>query len=228
MNRLADVLLLRMLPHRDRRAILLGLAVLLPVLLYVAAVRPYRAALADVRDRIAAERALLEREETLVAHAGTLPPTVAALQERAAGAERRLVSAANVPLAEAEVTGFLEELAQLSRVLLQELRGVESRRGGARSSARASRDQAENVGALRAIRLSVRGESDLEGVLTFLSRLENSPLLLRIAELSIEPQFEGTARTGDRRPSGVVTFALIVEAFAPPDIERAAAEEVSP
>jgi hypothetical protein len=225
MNRLADVLLLRMLPHRDRRAILLGLAVLLPVLLYVAAVRPYRAALADVRDRIAAERALLEREETLVAHAGTLPPTVAALQERAAGAERRLVSAANVPLAEAEVTGFLEELAQLSRVLLQELRGVESRRGGAR----ASRDQAENVGALRAIRLSVRGESDLEGVLTFLSRLENSPLLLRIAELSIEPQFEGTARTGDRRPSGVVTFALTVEAFAPPDIERAAAAgEVSP
>jgi hypothetical protein len=225
MNRLADVLLLRMLPHRDRRAILLGLAVLLPVLLYVAAVRPYRAALADVRDRIAAEQALLEREETLVAHAGTLPPTVAALQERAAGAERRLVSAANVPLAEAEITGFLEELAQLSRVLLQELRGVESRRGGAR----ASRDQAENVGALRAIRLSVRGESDLEGVLTFLSRLENSPLLLRIAELSIEPQFEGTARTGDRRPSGVVTFALTVEAFAPPDIERAAAAgEVSP
>jgi hypothetical protein len=211
MNRLMDLLTLRMLNERDRRAILLGMAVLLPALLYMAAVRPYRAALGEVRERTAAERALLEREEALLAQSETLPGGLGVVQQRAERASLRLVNAANVPLAEAEVTGFLEELAQLSRVLLQDMRGVEPRRG-----------ERPLPGALRPIRLSIRGESDFEGVVTFLQRLETSPLLLRVVELSIEPQYEGNARGGDRRASGVVTFAMILEAFAAPDIERGA------
>jgi hypothetical protein len=73
----------------------------------------------------------------------------------------------------------------------------------------------------------VRGESDLEGVLTFLQRVENSPLLLRVAELSIEPQTAGKGE--DRNPTGVVQFTMIVEAYVPSDVERAETrEEVSP
>lgn len=216
MKRIGDVLLLRSLAERDRRAVLLGLLVVLPALLWVAAVKPYRAALADLRDRTAAERALFAREEALLAHAERLPGGLTRSEERAQRASRRLIDAANVPLAEAELTGFLEELAQLSRVLLQDMRAVDLRRGELPAAA-----------ALRPIRLSVRGESDFEGVLTFLQRLENSPLLLRVAELSLEPQYDGSARGGDRRATGVVTFAIIVEAFAPADIERLAAEEMS-
>lgn len=216
MNRIVDVLLLRTLADRDRRAVLLGLAVLLPALLYTAAWKPYRAALEDTREQVATERALLVREQELVAHGSALPASIRTLEDRAGRASRRLVTAANVPLAEAEVTGFLEELAQLSRVLLQEMRGVEPRRGEAA------------VEGLRPIRLAVRGESDLEGVLAFLHRVESSPLLMRVLELSIEPQYEGSTRAGDRRASGVVAVAMIIEAYAPPDIDRIATTGESP
>jgi hypothetical protein len=205
---LLDLVLLRRLAPGDRRAILLGLAVLVPALLFVTVVRPYRAALLEVRERTAQERSLLQREQALLAEGAALPGSAAAAERRAQRAAGRLVRAANVPLAEAEVTGFLESVAGLSNVLLQELRGIETRRG-----------EPVGTGNLRPIRLSLRGESDLEGVLTFLHRIETSPLFMRVVELSLEPQYEGSARTGDRRTTGVLTFALIVEAFAPSDIE---------
>ena len=63
------LLTLRVLASRDRRAVLLGLAVTLPVLLFVGAVKPYFAALNETRDRIAAERRLLESELDLRAGA---------------------------------------------------------------------------------------------------------------------------------------------------------------
>jgi hypothetical protein len=214
MTELRDTLLLRNLASRDRRAVLLGAAILVPALLWVAVVRPYRAALEDMRERAAAEQALLARERALIA-----TNAVAGTTYEAERATLRLVSAANVPLAEAEVTTFLQELARLSRVLLQELRGVDPR-----ISAAARRAQPDAPQELRVIRLSLRGESDFEGVLTFLQRIESSPLLMRVTELSIEPVREG-GRGGERRADGAVTFSLQLEAFAAPDIEDAPTAE---
>jgi len=220
MNRIVDVLTLRTLADRDRRAVMIGLLVLLPALLWIVAVRPYRAALADMKERLAAEQGLLQREEALLAQAATIPGEVAATSARAQRAALRLVRASNVPLAEAELTAYLEEIASLSRVLLQEMRGIAPRRGAARD------DELRNV---RTLRLSVRGESDLEGVLTFLQRIEQNPVLLKVSELSIEPQFEGSEREGDRMPTGVVQFTLVVEAYVPADAEQPVdPQEVSP
>jgi hypothetical protein len=193
---------------RDRRAIMLGLAVLVPALLFVAVVRPYRAALSDIRDRTASELALLQREEALLAMAESLPDNVHAMEDRARRTTNRLVRAANVPLAEAEITSMLETIASLSRVLLQEMGGVDIPR---RSS------NVDSTSAIRALRLSVRGESDLEGVLTFLQRIESNPLLLRIVELTIEPNYEGDR--DERVATGVVQFTMAVEAYAPADID---------
>ena len=209
MSRPLDALLMRNMAARDRRAVLLGLAVLLPALLWIVALRPYRAALLDLRERTASERALLEREEALLARAGVMPGAAAASAERAERAALRLVRAPNVPLAEAELTAFLEEIATLSRVLLQEMRSVQPRRG---------RDEPV-AGTVRPLRLSVRGESDLEGVLTFLQRIEHNPMLLAITELSIEPQYEGSARNGDRTATGIVQFTFVVEAWLPTDAD---------
>lgn len=206
LTRLRDVLLLRTISGRDRRAVVIGLAVLLPALLWVSAVRPYRAAMSSLNDRVETERALLEREEALIAAAPDLPGLAGQARERSARATERLVSAANMPLAEAEVTAFLQDVALLSRVLLQEVRSVEPPRG-----------EEEPTGALRPLRLAVRGESDLEGVLTFLQRLETSPLLLRIAELSIEPSVQ---RGEEARADGAVRIDIILHAFVPAAIER--------
>ena len=193
---------------RDRRAIMRGLAVLVLALLFVAVVKPYRAALSDIRDRTASELALLQREEALLAMAESLPENVHDMEDRARRTTNRLVRAANVPLAEAEITSMLESIASLSRVLLQEMGGVDIPR---RSS------NVDSTAAIRALRLSVRGESDLEGVLTFLQRIESNPLLLRIVELTIEPNYEGDRDA--RVATGVVQFTIVVEAYAPADID---------
>jgi hypothetical protein len=223
MNSVAELrerLRLDRLAPRDRRAVLLGLAVLLPALLYGAAVRPWYHAVAELRDRSAAERALLERELALLAGAPMMPAVLERASDAATRAELRLVRAANVPLAEAELIQYLESVASISRVLLQELRGVEPARGAA-----------EPLPGMRPIRLAVRGESDLEGVVTFLSRVEESPLLLRVAGLSIEPVTErapaegrGNARGNPRAapaPTGVIRFGLVIEGYAPPESRTA-------
>jgi hypothetical protein len=204
---------------RDRRAILLGLAVLLPAFLWILAVRPYRAALAETRDVLDTERALLAREEALLASAPMLPAALATAEAAVSRAELRLVRAPNAPLGEAEVTSYLQDIAGLSRVLLQEMRGLETD---------PDVEQPEDVAAFR---LAVRGESDLQGVMTFLHRVEESPLLLRVVEVSMEPVIE-RPRSSRRRNNdddddddeesneptvtGVVAFALVVEAYTPP------------
>ena len=199
---------LRSMDPRDRRAVLLGVAVLAPALLFFAVVRPYRAALTDIRDRTASELALLQREEALLALAGSLPDNVQEREDRARRTNNRLVRAANIPLAEAEITSMLESIAALSRVLLQEMGGVDIPRG---------RGAVDSTSSIRPLRLSVRGESDLEGVLTFLQRIESNPLLLRIVELTIEPNYEGDR--DERVATGVVQFTIVVEAYAPADID---------
>ncbi|MGH7503326.1 MAG: hypothetical protein ACREL7_16490 [Longimicrobiales bacterium] len=199
------------LSARDRRALRFGLAVVVPALFWVFMAKPYINALADVRDRLSAERGLLAREEELLAAAPSLPDEIIAAEVEAVRANDRLVVAANPPLAEARITEWLEQIAGLSRVLLLEM-----------SAEDVAREEIE-PGALEPIRLIVNGESDLEGVMTFLLRVEESPLLLRVRELLVEPQVErprSSRRRDDDEPvepglTGVVRFTLVVEAYAP-------------
>ena len=73
---------------------------------------------------------------------------------------------------------------------------------------------------LSVVRLHLRGESDLEGVLTFLDQLEKSDLLLRIRGLALEPEVSRSGSdeegqgSGDPVPTGVVGFQMIVDGFA--------------
>jgi hypothetical protein len=197
---------------RDRRAITLGALVLLPGLLYVVAVKPYFALLAETKDRTAAERRLLARELDLIAQKTSLPATLVQARRKAELAELSLVQAQNPTMAEAELTELLEKVAGLSRVLLKEVRSVPTPRGHV---------DPEGV---QTVRLAVRGESDLEGVLKYLKRIEESTTTLKVHELSLEPappQRAEPAQRGrpPRRPlnadAGVLQFTIVVEAFAP-------------
>lgn len=188
------------MPARDRRAISTGLLVLAPFVLFFGIVRPYRTSLAELHRRADSERALLAREEGLLALGPSLPRLAEAARERAKRGDMRLVRGANRALEEAELTSYLERTAALSRVLLQESRGIEPPRG------------TDTMGVVRSIRLAVRGESDLTGALTYLQRLEASPLLLHIAEISMEPvPSKGTPDV----QAGSVKFAFVLEAYAP-------------
>lgn len=215
--------------ERDRRAILFLAAVVVPVLLWIGVVRPYRGALEDLRTRVETERSLLQREQALIAMGHTLPDSLKAARSHIRKAEMSLVYAPNLPLAEAELTTYLEEVATQSRVLLQEMTGVDLVRGEVPPDG------------VSPIRLAVRGESDLTGVLTFLRRVEEGPLLIRIRELEIQRAPEQQAQQQGRggrgrgqqaapRNRGAVTFAFVAEAYAPREEgnSTSAPEEVSP
>ena len=197
---------------RDRRAILIGLAIVGPAVLYVAAVRPYRAALTELRAQTAAQRGLLQRELGLLASANTMPAALNDARTQAFRAEARLIRAANQPLAEAQLTNYVEEQAGASRVLLQELRSVQLTR----------RDQAPE--GLRLIRVSLTGESDLEGVVRFLHKLETGTTLISIKQLTLErverresaerPRNSRTRASRPLNPEGVMQFSAVVETYA--------------
>lgn len=202
-------LLLNGMASRDRRAVLLGLGILLPAMAYVLGVKPYRAALEGVRDRVIAEQELLSRELALLSDGPTLPGELQQAEAQAAVFEDRMVRAASGVLAESELTDFLEGSAFRSRVLLEEIRGGELGRGE------------EPPPGLSVVRLHLRGESDLEGVLTFLDEIEKSRLFLRVRGLALEPEVSRpnsdnneNNQTGAPVPTGVVEFQLIVDGFA--------------
>jgi len=201
------------LAPRDRRAVLLGLAAAVPILGYAFLVRPYRGAMADVRERVAVERDLLARELALLAAAPWLPDSMARALDETREVEARLLQAPSLVLAEAELTDFLETAALRNRVLLEEIRSGELARGE------------EPPPGLQVVRLHLRGESDLEGILDFLADLEGSRLLLRIRGLALDPVVarsgggEGEAQARGSVPTGVVTVQLIVDGFSAPILE---------
>ena len=206
----------RGLSSRDRRALMVGAVVLVPALLWVAVVRPYRNLLADYSDRLATEQALLERERGLMREVPTLPDRLAEARSQLTRWNARFVQSANPALAEAEVTSLMESIARESRVLLQEVDALTL-----------PPDVVAPKGLLP-FRLSVRGESDFEGVLRFLHGVEQDALLLRIVGLSMEPVpvviggggggRGGNAGRGGGPPPvqpGAMTFVVIVEAYVP-------------
>ncbi len=204
-------LLLSGLAPRDRRAIVLGLSVILPALGYVLGFRPFRTALAEAEDRVSAERELLARELGLLESRETLLESLQRMEAEAIEAERAMLRASSPVLAEEVLTDLLESLAYRNRVFLEELRTGELGRGE------------DPPAGLSLIRLHLRGESDLQGVLSFLSDVEKSRLLLRVRGLALEPELsrpgpdaEG-GRGQDALPTGVVTFQLIVDGYARSD-----------
>jgi len=212
------------LSPRDRRAIRLGLLVLAPVVLWTGVVRPYRRSLDETRDRLETERGLLARERALIVAATTLPDALRDAGAEAEATRGRMIDGLDPALAEEKLTGELERLAAQSRVLLQEMRGVEPPRTAAVTPG------------IHPIRLAVQGQSDMNGVTAFLQRVEESRLLLRIRELSIQPVIERPATNQRGRsqdppapavPTGVLEFAVIIEAYATPAsiAERVASEE---
>jgi hypothetical protein len=205
---------LRGLPARDLRALVIGATLLAPMLLWAGVVRPYRSALADFQDRLAAERSLLEREKAILGEAPRLPGRLEEARVALERWEEGLVHSPNPALAEAEVSALLESIARDSRVLLQEARAM------------ALPPDAPQPEGLTPFRLSVRGESDFEGVLAFLDGMEREPLLLRIVGLSVEPVARGGGGGrggGAAVQPGTMTFVVIVEAFVPDDAAGAGA-----
>ncbi len=211
---------LRALDHLapgDRRAILLGLGVMVSAVVIIFGVRPSYRALTDARERLAVEREVLVREIQLLESAAVLPKHIEEALRKTAAVDLRLLEAPSRILAEGQLTDLLESSAVLSRVLLREIESIAPARG------------TEPPPGTEALRLSVSGESDLEGVLTFLDALESGLLLIRVTGLALEPVLARPETNGDSQsepiPTGVVEFQLIIESYLKTD---GAAAETQP
>jgi hypothetical protein len=156
---------------RDRRAVLLGAAVLAPAFAWTFAAAPYLAAVRDAGDRLAVERRLLGGELELLASAESYPDAFDAGAERLLAAAPRLMGGDDEGAAAAALAGYVRRLAQT---------------GGA-SLARVEPAAASDAGGgVRALPVGVTGETDLEGLLTFLQLLESGPKLVHIRDLRLE------------------------------------------
>lgn len=158
------------LSARDRRALLLGSLLLIPGLFWILAARPYMRSLDDVSERLTAERDLLARESGVLAVADRYPGEIEGGAERLLEAASRLFGGASSGVASAHLARYLQEMAQGGPALLTRLEPVAEEPAGK---------------GLLALPLHVRGETDLEGLLTLLHSLESGPKLVRVDDLKI-------------------------------------------
>jgi hypothetical protein len=187
------------LSPRDRRALLVGLGILLPALLVPLALRPFQRALTTARAQLETERDLLVRERRVLAGAAELPPQLQRTTELLALEAPRLFRAPDEVSATAALSGYVAERAHGHRVLLQQ----------AETGAPHPVAGAEGVTGLT---VTLRGVGDLEGILGFLHALEEGPRLVRVERLAIErSQRMGPAATDDEE---VLSVAALVRGYS--------------
>lgn len=181
------------LSARDRRAVRWGVLVLAPGLLWVYAVSPFLGAVEERRSQLEARTTQLEAERDLLAAREVYPERVRQAAERLQEAAPALLDSRSRGVATAELTQFVEDRAASARVRL-----VATEPGAARRVDRR----------LLAVPMTVEGESDLEGVLTFLDALENGPKLLTVEDLRLRRR-SGATRLRDRGMEVLVVRATL-------------------
>lgn len=179
---------------RDRRAVILGTIVLLPGLLWIWAVLPYRAALSDVRDQLATERATLARELAAIETA-RLNPRLQHIADSAMRAMRpRLFEGRDNDMASAELVSYLGNVAHRTRLWLKDA---------------TTRPATQTPDGVRTLRVEIRGESDLLGTLMFLQALERGDKLVRVDRLDISRSPRADPKEGE-----TLSIAATVSGFA--------------
>jgi hypothetical protein len=155
---------------KDRRAIILGLGIVLPALIFIWGVRPYRAAMAETRDELETARVALAREKAAVAAQPSDPGGQKSADSALTMVAGRLFEGRDDAIASAQLAAYLGSVAKRSRVLMQD------------ANTRPSTTSPEGI---RTLRVEVRAESDVQGVATFLHNLESGSKLVRVDRLEV-------------------------------------------
>jgi hypothetical protein len=187
------------LSSRDRRALRIAAVVLLPSLGWVYGVRPYLESLSAMRDQVVIESATLARERALIAERVRNPGLQRDVEKTAQSTAPRLFEGRDAVIASAELASYVTETAERSRVNLQQA---------------ATRPMISTAPGVRMLRIEIRGESDLEGILAFLNALETGYKLVRFDKLDIS-RAPGSSTEEDGFET--LTFAATVSGFAVDD-----------
>jgi hypothetical protein len=181
------------LKERERKVLFWGALIVVPALLYLYGVKPFRLLLADKREQLEFEQTALVREEAAIAAAKRNP----ALQHVADSLMKltvsRLFSGADDVMTSAELGSYLGEVAGQNHVLLT------TATTGAVAKLKSN---------VRTLSEDIRGESDLQGLLEFLQALERGPKLVRVSRLDI------SRPTRDADDIETILFSATVSAYA--------------
>jgi hypothetical protein len=158
------------LSARERRTVAIGGAILVASLGFLYGFRPYRAALENARDQLATESATLIRERAVVASSKQNPRLHNVADSTMRAMRPRLFEGKDDVMASAELASYLGDVARRALVWLQD------------AGTRPAGPAADGV---RTLRVEIRGESDILGVLMFLQALERGEKLVRIDRLDI-------------------------------------------
>jgi hypothetical protein len=186
------------LSPRDRRAIVIGTFVLAPAFGLAYGVRPFARALTERHLAASLQRDLLARERAVVAAAPGTPAATAAMRAQLEAELPRAIRAAAVATASVRLADYLRAAARAHEVLV-----VQTTELPADSL----------VGGVEVIRLNLKAESDLAGILRFLRALETGVPRVRVTNVSVEragPVTAGAADAADVRE--VLSLTAIVEA----------------
>lgn len=180
---------------KDRRAIVLGAVIVLPALLFIWGVRPYRASLATTREELDIARLALSREKAAVMTTVANPDAQRSADSALMMVTTRLFEGRDDAIASAQLAAYLGGVARRSRVLMED------------ANTRPSSTSPEGV---RTLRVEVRGESDIQGITTFIHNLEAGNKLVRIDRLEISrvPGLE------DKNGFETLSIAATVSGFA--------------
>ena len=182
---------------RDRRALFWGLAILLPALAYIWGVKPLVASLGETRRQVVEQRLLLSNEEAAVAAARRNPDLQRLADSAMHAMSPRLFEGRDDVMATAELVSHLGEVARRSNLLLQSA---------------TTRATTLNDG-VRSLRVEIRGESDLTGLLAFLQSLEAGEKLIRVERLDISKSLAAAEEKGIEP----LAIAASIVGFAIPD-----------
>lgn len=171
---------------KDRRAIALGLAILVPSLGWIYAVRPLMAAIAEAEERLASEQQALARERAAVLDAARNPARQHVADSAMKASANRVFTGANDVAAGASLASYLGEVAKKSRVWLANA-STRNATGSGRGATPATPD------AIRPLRVELRAESDFEGILAFLDALERGEKVVTVDRFEVSR----TLRAGD-------------------------------
>ena len=162
---------LRSLTVRDRRALTLGGAAFVPMLLWLLVIAPFTRRLGETRDRLDRSTELLRRELRVVGSARQYAAARAQAQRRLEESRSRIMYATSDASARATLVGFVDERARASNI---DVGAVD-----------ATGDSAA-VGTLRRVSVRVSGSGDMEGILTLIGALEGGSPFLTVNQIEIE------------------------------------------
>jgi hypothetical protein len=180
---------------KDRRAIILGAIIVLPGLIFIWGIRPYRNALTNARDELVTARLALSREMAAVAAGPETPGGQQSADSALRMVSPRLFEGRDDAFASAQLAAYLGSVARRSRVLMED------------ANTRPSTTSPEGI---RTLRVEVRAESDVQGVATFLHNLEAGSKLVRVDRLEVSrvPGLE------DKNGFETLTIAATIAGFA--------------